>query len=97
MEKTHTTALAIFFIATAVVLIGGLVATTVVNQQAAFAGSQQPTNPHKVTICHNPEPGSAGGSGETTTVDANAVAAHVRNHGDYIGACQPYDPYDPEP
>jgi hypothetical protein len=83
-KNTHTTtALAIFFIATAVVLIGGLVVTAV-TQQAAFA---QPTNPKKVTICHIP-PGNPD-ERHTITVGAPAVAAHVREHGDYLGACQP--------
>ena len=89
MEKntTHTTtALAIFLIATAVILIAGVVVTA--TQQAAFA---QPTNPKKVTICHIP-PGEPENR-HTTTIGAPAVAAGVRNHGDYIGACQP----TPEP
>ena len=90
MEKnTHTTtALAIFFVATAVVVIGGL--GVLVSQQAAFA-STEPYDPKKVTICHIP-PGNPA-ERHTITVDANAVAAHIRNHGDYIGACQP----DPVP
>jgi predicted cobalt transporter CbtA len=84
MERTNanSTALAIFFIATAVVLIGGLVVTAV-TQQAAFA---QPTNPKKVTYCHN-TPGND--NDQTVTTGAPSVAAHVRNHGDPIGACQP--------
>jgi hypothetical protein len=76
--------LAIFFVATALVLIGGLV-MTVVAQQSAFA---QPTNPKKVTICHLPPSGDPTDA-ETITVGAPSVAAHVREHGDYIGACQP--------
>ena len=93
MQKTdvNTTALAIFFVATTVMLIGGL-AVTVVSQQAAFA-DPQPTNPKKVTICHIP-PGEPENR-HTITVGAPSVAAHVREHGDYIGACQP-DP-TPEP
>ena len=80
--------MAIFFIATAVVMIGGL-AMTVVSQQAAFA-DPQPTNPKKVTTCHN-TPGND--NDHTVTTGAPSVAAHVRNHGDPIGACQP----EPEP
>jgi hypothetical protein len=84
MEKnTHTTALAIFFVATAIMLIVGLVVTAV-TQQAAFA---QPTNPKKVTICHIP-PGNPE-ERHTITVGAPSVAAHVREHGDTIGVCQP--------
>ena len=87
MEKTdvnNTTALAIFFVATAVVLIGGLVATTVVTQQTAFAdkGGQA-----KVTSCHYP-PGNPDNAHEVTA-GAPSVEAHVRNHGDTIGPCQP--------
>jgi hypothetical protein len=86
MEKPDvntTTALAIFFVTAAVVLIAGPVVTAV-TQQAAFA---QPTNPKKVTICHDPL-----GSRETITVGAPAVAAHVRNHGDTIGPCVDEEP-----
>jgi hypothetical protein len=77
MQKTNlNTTLAIFFVATAVVLIGGLLVT--VTQQAAFA---QPTNPKKVTICHNEE--------KEQTIGAPGVAAHVRNQGDTVGPCPP--------
>jgi hypothetical protein len=84
MQKTdvNNTALAIFFVATAVVMIAGLAVS--VTQQAAFA---QPTNPKKVTICHIPPENPD--ERHTITIGAPAVAAHVRNHGDYIGACQP--------
>ena len=84
MQKTdvNNTELAIFFVATAVVMIAGLAVS--VTQQAAFA---QPTNPKKVTICHIPPENPD--ERHTITVGAPAVAAHVRNHGDYIGACQP--------
>jgi hypothetical protein len=51
---------------------------------------QDPTNPQKVTICHIP-PGEPQNR-HTITIGAGAVAAHVRNHGDYIGACQPVLP-----
>ncbi len=44
-------------------------------------------NPIKVTICHIPEGNPE--NRHTITIAAPAVAAHVRNHGDYIGACQP--------
>jgi hypothetical protein len=60
---------------------------TVVTQQAAFA---QPTNPKKVTICHIPPDNPD--ERHTITVGAPAVAAHIREHGDYIGACQPVRP-----
>jgi hypothetical protein len=86
MEKNnaHTTAIAIFFVATAVVLIGGLALVPTATMQSAFA---QPTNPHKVTICHIPPENPD--ERHTITVGAPSVAAHVREHGDYIGACQP--------
>jgi hypothetical protein len=74
----------ILLFATAVMLVGGL-AVTVSQKQAAFA---QPTNPKKVTICHLPPSGDPTDA-ETITVGAPSVAAHVRNHGDNIGACQP--------
>ena len=44
----------------------------------------------KVTICHIP-PGDPENR-HTITIGASAVAGHVRNHGDYIGACQPVRP-----
>jgi hypothetical protein len=47
--------------------------------------AQQP-NPKNVTICHIP-PGNPDNR-ETMIVDASAVAAYVRDYGDYIGACQ---------
>ena len=84
MEKIRpTTALAISFVATAVMLIGGLAVT--VSHQVAFA-DPQPTNPKKVLICHNRDP-DVPGTGQSIVVGAPAVAAHVRNHGDIIGAC----------
>jgi hypothetical protein len=48
---------------------------------------QDPTNPKKVTICHIP-PGNPDNR-HTITIGAPAVAAHVSEHGDYIGPCQP--------
>lgn len=85
MEKIGVdTALAIFLVATAVVLITGLMVT--VTQQAAFA-NPTPTNPKKVTICHEENPDNR----KTQTIGAPAVAAHVRNSGDSIGSCQPVD------
>jgi hypothetical protein len=44
----------------------------------------------KVTICHIP-PGQPE-NGHSMTIGAPAVAAHVAEHGDYIGACQPIGP-----
>ena len=89
MQKTKiSTVLAIFLVATAVVIIGGLAvvptATTMQSASANHGGFHG-----QVTICHNPEPGPVLGTGETITVGGDAVAAHIRNHGDYIGACQP--------
>jgi hypothetical protein len=47
---------------------------------------QDPTQP-KVTICHIP-PGNPGNRHEIT-VGESAVAAHIRDHGDMVGPCQP--------
>jgi hypothetical protein len=44
----------------------------------------------KVTICHIP-PGEPENR-HTITIGASAVASHVRNHGDPLGACQPVQP-----
>ena len=44
-------------------------------------------DPKKVTICHIP-PGNPDNR-HTITIGAPAVAAHVVEHGDYIGPCQP--------
>jgi hypothetical protein len=64
MEKTDvSTALTIFFVATAVVLIGGLAVS--VTQQAAFA---DPGGQAKVTECHIP-PGNPDNRHEVTTGD----------------------------
>ena len=52
--------------------------------------SLQIPNVKKVTICHIP-PGEPENR-HTITIGAPAVAAHVRDHGDYIGACQPVRP-----
>jgi hypothetical protein len=41
----------------------------------------------KVTICHIP-PGNPANRHEIT-VGEPAVAAHIRDHGDYVGPCQP--------
>jgi hypothetical protein len=89
MEKnnthTTTTALAIFFVATAVVLIGGLtIIPTTTMMQTAFA---DPGGQPNVTYCHIP-PGNPDNAHEVTA-GAPSVEAHVREHGDNIGACQP--------
>jgi hypothetical protein len=84
MQKTdvNTTAMAIFFVASAVVLVGGLMVA--VTQQAAFA---DPGGQPNVTYCHIP-PGNPANRHEVTAGEPS-VAAHIRNHGDYIGPCQP--------
>ena len=52
----------------------------------AFVSFSVADSPHvAVTICHIP-PGNPGNA-HTITVDDDAVAAHVANHGDTIGAC----------
>jgi len=82
--------LALFLVATAVVLIVGLAVTTI-SQQVAFA--DQTFNPNKVTICHVPPGANDPDDLQTITVDADAVAGHIRNHGDIVGPC----PGQPEP
>ncbi len=49
----------------------------------AFANAGQ----EKVTICHK---------GHEITVGAPAVDAHVQNHGDTIGSCDPGPDPDPQ-
>jgi hypothetical protein len=93
MEKnnthTTTTALTIFFVATAVVMIGGLavVPTATIQSASASHGGFH----GQVTICHLPPSGDPTDA-VTITVGGDSVAAHVREHGDYIGACQPVRP-----
>jgi predicted cobalt transporter CbtA len=72
----------IVFVASAVMLIGGLVVT--VSQQAAFA---DPGGQPNITYCHIP-PGNPDNRHEVTAGEPS-VAAHIKNHGDYIGPCQP--------
>jgi hypothetical protein len=86
MEKnsTHTTAaLAILFLATAVMLVGGLAVIP------AFEEAQAVNEPikkrGKVTICHVP-PGNPDNA-HTVTVSRNALDAHLA-HGDYKGPCK---------
>ena len=81
INNNNTTA--ILLLATAVMLIGGLAVT--ISQQAAFATTGDGVG--LVTICHIP-PGNPA-ERHTITVGAPSVAAHVREHGDNIGACQP--------
>jgi len=84
---TDATIMTILLFATAVLVIGGLAVT--VSQQAAFATTGDGVG--LVTICHLPPSGDPTDA-ETITVGVPAVAAHVREHGDYIGACQPIQP-----
>jgi hypothetical protein len=49
----------------------------------------------KVTICHIP-PGNPANAHEIT-IGAPAVDAHIRNHGDYLGACRPDPCLPPAP
>ena len=78
MQKTDVnTALAIFFLTTAVMLIAGPVVT--VTQQTAFALDQ------RVIICHV-VPGNPA-ERHTITVGAPSVPEHIRLHGDTIGPC----------
>ena len=76
-----TTLLTIATILVLGVIIVGTLVTPMLTAEA------QPTNPKKVTECHIPH-GNPDNS-QTITTGAPSVAAHVRNHGDYIGACQP--------
>jgi hypothetical protein len=50
-------------------------------------GHQQDCPPTKVLICHMP-PGNPTNVQEIC-VGPSAVAAHVSNHGDHLGACYP--------
>jgi hypothetical protein len=77
--------MSILLIATAAVVIGGLAVT--VSQQAAFA---DPGGQPNVTYCHIP-PGNPANRHEVTAGEPS-VQAHIRNHGDGIGPCQPVDP-----
>src|SRR5438270_5334969 len=49
----------------------------------ALAGNSPGNGPTPVTICHHAGPTKT----ITITVDENAVAYHVANHGDTIGPC----------
>jgi len=66
------------FLAATLLAIASLVAVVGTATTTAFA---QPNE--RVTICHN---------GEEITVSERAVAPHVRNHGDTIGACVDEEP-----
>jgi hypothetical protein len=57
--------------------------------QAPFASSMK-GGQSKITICHIP-PGNPANA-HTITVGEPAVRAHVENHGDTLGACQPEPP-----
>lgn len=84
------TVIGTIILAVELVLVGGLIKASAVPAP-------------KVTICHNT--GSQTNPTVTITVSENAVAAHVKNHGDTLGACPnnptppvdlPNDPLDPE-
>jgi len=89
MEKTdvHTaTWLAISFLATVVMLIGGLVLVPPIQQ------AQATTQPDRVTICHrNP---SNPGNPQTIIVIESAVQEHLE-HGDSLGPCVVEEPPEP--
>jgi hypothetical protein len=54
----------------------------------AFAATMAQAAPlPKVTICHIP-PGNPENA-HTITISENALAAHINNHGDILGACTP--------
>ncbi len=52
-----------------------------------------PDQTHKTTICHIP-PGNPGNA-HTLCVGNRAVAAHLRNHGDFLGPCAVEAPCPP--
>jgi hypothetical protein len=54
-----------------------------------------PQSTKKTTICHIP-PGNPANA-HTICVGNPAVPAHLRNHGDYLGACQSETPCPPPP
>jgi PKD repeat protein len=87
MGKTHVNAgLAIFFLATAVMLIGGLALVPPIQQAQATA------QPDMVTICHrNP---SNPDNPVTITVIESAVQEHL-DHGDSLGPCVVEEPPEP--
>src|SRR4051794_39269045 len=49
----------------------------------------------KVLVCHIP-PGNPGNA-HTICIAAEAVQAHLDNHGDYLGVCNPPPPPPPPP
>jgi hypothetical protein len=89
MEKTDVhmaTGLAIFFLATAVMLIGGLALVPPIQQ------AQATTQSDRVTICHrNP---SNPDNPVTITVIESAVQEHL-DHGDSLGPCVVEEPPEP--
>ena len=66
----------------AMVLVTSVVVTIVASSSVSVALAQ-PTNPKKVTTCHQ----TSSGKDNTQTTGAPAVAAHVRNQGSGVGAC----------
>ena len=91
MQKTdaNNTAMAIFFVATAVVIIGGLALVPTMMQSAS--ANHGPIH-GKVTYCHLPPGNPENDQTVTTGAPAITQGGHVREHGDYIGACQPVRP-----
>ena len=77
-----TTLLTIVMILVLGAIIGAIIVGTLVTPILAAKGGQA-----KVTTCHIP-PGNPNNR-QTITTGAPSVPGHVRNHGDYIGACQP--------
>jgi hypothetical protein len=67
----------------AILAIGFLAATSSLITIAPVLAVGAGTN--KVTICHIP-PGNPANA-HSDTVGEPAVAAHIRDHGDYLGAC----------
>jgi hypothetical protein len=51
-----------------------------------FSSSPSSASGHRTTICHKYASGS-GGKERTITVADSAVADHVADHGDTVGAC----------
>jgi hypothetical protein len=69
------------------ILIVAMVVTIVVVAASSLANTALAQSGNKVTICHIP-PGNPANA-QTITEGAPSTPGHIRNHGDYLGACSP--------